>query len=39
VQVKSGLVAVRDFVTNATVLVSTGHSYVAKPRRATLRRI
>jgi hypothetical protein len=39
VQVTSGLVAVRDFVTKATVLVSTGHSYVAKPRRATLRRI
>jgi hypothetical protein len=39
VQVKRGLVAVRDFVTKATVLVAAGHSYVAKPRRATLRRI
>jgi hypothetical protein len=39
VQVKRGLVAVRDFVTRATVLVGAGHSYVAKPRRATLRRI
>jgi hypothetical protein len=39
VQVKRGLVAVRDFVTRATVLVSAGHSYVAKPRAAVLRRI
>jgi hypothetical protein len=39
VQVTRGLVAVRDFATKNTVLVSAGHSYVAKPRRATLRRI
>jgi hypothetical protein len=39
VQVKRGLVAVRDFVKKVTVLVGTGHSYVAKPRAPVLRRV
>jgi uncharacterized cupin superfamily protein len=39
VQVKRGLVAVRDFVTKHTVLVSAGHSYVAKERVVASRRI
>jgi hypothetical protein len=39
VQVKRGLVAVRDFVTKRTVLVGAGHSYVAKARRAAIRRV
>jgi hypothetical protein len=39
VQVKRGLVAVRDFVTKHTVLVGAGHSYVARARRAAIRRI
>jgi hypothetical protein len=32
VRVNRGLVAVRDFVKKRTVLVSTGHSYTARPR-------
>ena len=39
VSVRRGLVAVRDFVRKRTVLVSAGHSYTAKPRAPSLRRI
>lgn len=39
VTVKRGLVAVRDFTTKHTVLVSTGHSYTAKVRTHTARRV
>lgn len=39
VSVKRGLVAVRDFVKKHTVLVSAGHSYTAKVRSHTARRI
>jgi hypothetical protein len=39
VQVKRGLVAVRDFVKKVTVLVTAGRSYVAKPRAPVLRRV
>src|SRR3954467_5288544 len=39
VQVKRGLVAVRDFVRKRTVLVSQGHQYVARPRTHQARRI
>ena len=39
VQVKRGLVAVRDFVRKQTVLVSAGHDYTARPRRAVIRRV
>jgi hypothetical protein len=38
VSVKRGLVAVRDFANHRTVLVSQGHSYTAKLRKATVRR-
>ena len=38
VSVKRGLVAVRDFVNRKTVLVSQGHSYTAKLRKAVVRR-
>lgn len=39
VQVKRGLVAVRDFVRKVTVLVGAGRDYLAKPRTAVLRRV
>jgi ferric-dicitrate binding protein FerR (iron transport regulator) len=39
VQVKRGLVAVRDFVKKVTVLVPAGRSYVAKPRAPVLHRL
>jgi hypothetical protein len=39
VQVKRGLVAVRDFVRKRTTLVGAGHSYVARPRATVVRRV
>jgi hypothetical protein len=39
VQVKRGLVAVRDFARHVTVLVAAGKSYLARPRTAAIRRI
>lgn len=38
VSVKRGLVAVRDFANHRTVLVSQGHSYTAKVRKAVVHR-
>ena len=39
VSVKQGAVLVRDFVTRRSVLVTAGHSYTARERRATARRV
>ena len=39
VQVKRGLVAVRDFVKKKTVLVSAGQDYTARPRKVVARRV